>query len=420
MPAHRQLFIATAIILLCLVSYTAHQFWLAPSVVEYSPSFNPPSLPTVVEEVGVEEWDISNVVLGPPTAAFRGNAKFCTRMVEGNDSWPMFVADNLRPDGYYLTAWVRGGFTNLFIGFTNMIYLGIISERVPVVPPFAPCEHISPDASILPFGDIFDMEYLRAALRTPILEWSDIKTTPPSPHFDSPPPPTPISEPLGCWTSRERTEPDAIQADGFFSHLKLDVAYTRLPDFTYRSSRPEENYVNTWGISSLIFPDPEGVSKHAHTEWPLLRASPEGVGVSPDVQMACFDTLYYMGTGAEVFDWDYELAREYVGKALGVSSDEPFITVHIRRGDFANSDPCREGLGAKDDCLAPLSAFQRRVHQVQVELLQRTGVQVTRVIVSSDERDPKFWEQVDALGWHYNDHEKERTIETYGEWYAPS
>ncbi len=101
--------------------------------------------------------------------------------------------------------------------------------------------------------------------------------------------------------------------------------------------------MNTWGISSLIFPDPEGVSKHAHTEWPLLRASPEGVGVSPDVQMACFDTLYYMGTGAEVFDWDYEwgpawrvvgkhlrfsdkvqrLAREYVGKALGVSSDEP-------------------------------------------------------------------------------------------------
>ncbi|KAF9022059.1 hypothetical protein BDZ89DRAFT_956960 [Hymenopellis radicata] len=359
----------------------------------------------------VEEWDISNVVVGPPTSAFR---------------------DNLRPDVYYLTAWVRGGFTNLFIGFTNMMYLAIISDRVPVVPPFAPSHHISHDTNVLPFGDVFDMDRLRAALRTPVLEWSDIKTTPS--HIDSPP----VSESLGCWTSSARSEPDPIEGDTFFSHLKLDVAYTRLPDFVYRSSRPEEYLVSTWPISSLIFPDPQGVSKHADTKWTLLKASPNGAELSPDVHLACFDTLYFMGTGVDQYDWWHQwgpqwrvvgkhlrfsekmlaLAREYVGKALGVSSYDlpPFITVHIRRGDFG--DYCETVYSLKD-CLAPLSAFQRRVHQVQFELLERTGVKVTRVIVSSDERDPKFWENIDALGWHYIDHAKERTIETYGQWYAP-
>ena len=39
------------------------------------------------------------------------------------------------------------------------------------------------------------------------------------------------------------------------------------------------------------------------------------------------------------------------------------------------------------------------------------------VLVTSDERDPAWWEQVRALGWAAIDHDAERTEEIFGRWY---
>lgn len=36
-----------------------------------------------------------------------------------------------------------------------------------------------------------------------------------------------------------------------------------------------------------------------------------------------------------------------------------------------------------------------------------------------DELDPAFWDQVKAEGWKYINHETERTLDEYGEWYEP-
>lgn len=42
---------------------------------------------------------------------------------------------------------------------------------------------------------------------------------------------------------------------------------------------------------------------------------------------------------------------------------------------------------------------------------------MTRVIVTSDEKDPAWWEEVFALGWRTVDHEAARTVEVFGRWY---
>ena len=77
-----------------------------------------------------------------------------------------------------------------------MIYLGVITDREPIIPPVAPDHHICEpgvraamymlihagaavtEAGILPSGDIFDLEHLRRQLRIPILEWQDAKLLP--------------------------------------------------------------------------------------------------------------------------------------------------------------------------------------------------------------------------------------------------
>ena len=42
---------------------------------------------------------------------------------------------------------------------------------------------------------------------------------------------------------------------------------------------------------------------------------------------------------------------------------------------------------------------------------------MNRVIMTSDESDPKWWAEVEALGWVKMDHKEMKTEEKYGRWY---
>jgi len=162
--------------------------------------------------------------------------------------------------------------------------------------------------------------------------------------------------------------------------------------------------------------------------------------VVPDDHFSCFDVMYYTGV-RDPFEWFRQspvwelvgtnvhfskrmedLADGYLRKVLGVEDAvevPPFIPVHIRRTDFAGS--CHD-IPVKD-CLAPLSAYARRIKQAHEEIVKRHGpdsilaTASQRVVVSSDEDDPAWWEQVRAMGWLYIDHAKEGTASTYGPWY---
>jgi hypothetical protein len=69
----------------------------------------------------------------------------------------------------------------------NLIYLALITERVPIVGPFTP-SHIIGAGEIL-FSEVFDINYLSERIRMPVLEWSKVK------NYSSP-----EIEDIGCWS----------------------------------------------------------------------------------------------------------------------------------------------------------------------------------------------------------------------------
>ena len=63
-----------------------------------------------------------------------------------------------------------------------------MTQRVPILPPFAP-SHVGADAPSAPFGEVFDLPWLSAAIHSPILEWNQVKAG----NSTEP-------DALGCWT----------------------------------------------------------------------------------------------------------------------------------------------------------------------------------------------------------------------------
>jgi hypothetical protein len=126
-----------------------------------------------------------------------------------------------------------------------------------------------------------------------------------------------------------------------------------------------------------------------------------------------------------------KLAEGYLRRAVGISDDDPvphvrlahvevhgiltkksfmqYITIHMRRDDFKNicDVPVHE-------CLANFTVIARRVAEVQEELRERKGIDAKHVIMTSDEKDPAWWSDVEAQGWLRIDHSM--TEKTFGRW----
>jgi hypothetical protein len=77
--------------------------------------------------------------------------------------------------------------------------------------------------------------------------------------------------------------------------------------------------------------------------------------------------------------------------------------VHIRHGDF--KDICEENVLEKQ-CFTALTAWKRNVEEMQAELKERKGLDVTYVAVTSDEKDQEWWNEVASYGWTRVDHAK--------------
>jgi len=185
---------------------------------------------------------------------------------------------------------------------------------------------IAHNASIVPFGDVFDLDFLRDHLHIPILEWRDVKSLPTS----SDPNPYPYassgslnseSEPLGCWSTRVPSEGEPIRAEHIVDHIGVDVSYTRVPSFTRFSQDRNEAHVIFPQLAALIYRSPSfsAVSRsHVAPTWrpyddpekepdrfEYMAPAPSGHVRKPEGHLACFDTMYYATSGAEVYEWRF-------------------------------------------------------------------------------------------------------------------
>ncbi|KAG6334538.1 hypothetical protein ID866_4554 [Astraeus odoratus] len=119
----------------------------------------------------VDSRRAESYVLGPPTESFRGN---------------------LRNDTKYITSWLNAGWTNSVMTIGNLLYLALITERVPILPRFLPSHGDRGKALPIPFSHVFNVSRLSEDLRIPILEWDQVKDV----NSDT------LDE-LGCWADYE-------------------------------------------------------------------------------------------------------------------------------------------------------------------------------------------------------------------------
>ncbi|GJE85810.1 O-fucosyltransferase family protein [Phanerochaete sordida] len=342
-------------------------------------------------------------VNGPPTQRFR---------------------DNLRNDTQYITSWLSAGWNNDVMTYMNLIYLGIITDRVPVVAMFTP-SHIGGDAGVITFGEVFDVQRFRDESGTPLLEWLEVKD-PESEEVDE----------LGCWNIWE-----AVQYYEHFPRgssipdwLKLDISYTRAPDWVKQIPGYEHDKCSTfWSLARLAYPEDREPNLGN-----ILPSPQHGVFLDPDEHMLCYDYLYYACAGhmseydssyapewryvGKYMHWTEEIqtiAAQYVNRVFGLPEDgpvPPYISIHVRHGDF--STWCWDA-ETPEDCFAPLPVIARRVREVQDEILQRKGIYIpmSRVIMTSDEKDEEWWKEVVAQGWVRMDHDALQTEQRYTRWH---
>ncbi|KAJ7732474.1 hypothetical protein DFH07DRAFT_846465 [Mycena maculata] len=364
---------------------------------------------TVVANVEIEtrkaEVVEPMVLNGPPTASF---------------------ADNLRSDVQYITSWPGAGFTNDVMTYMNLVYLALLTERVPILPFFTP-SHITEggkyDVPSIDFGDVFDVDRLRKELGKPVLEWWQVKDRN-NQSLDA----------LGCWNVwqavlSKNTAPHWSKAP---EALKLDISYTIAPTWIRLIPTGDNLHMTFTALMSLAFPRKrkqaiqQAIQQPALS--PILKAS-----LPPSEQLLCFDNLYWLSTvEPHEMEHDYSpawrfvgqhfhwaprveaLARTHLRQAFGLGPAAPippYIAIHVRHGDFTTW--C-DGVPALD-CFAPLIDYVKAVAAVRAELLASSGLDVEHVIVTSDETDSDWWAAVDALGWAYPDHEG--TVAKHGKWY---
>ncbi|KAG8996936.1 hypothetical protein FRB93_000606 [Tulasnella sp. JGI-2019a] len=407
-PRRQILFVLAPLLAIC----TLAGFYHSPKVdldvrLRWRPEAKPEVLPVI------SPYNVSRSVLGPPTAGWK---------------------ENLRPELKYITGFVGGGYTNDFMTYVNIVLLAQFTRRIPIIPPFSP-SHIGYDEKNIPFGDVFDVPHMAEELKMPVLEWRDVKK-------DIGTEAGPQSDKLGCWTCWAQFDDSPrggrARENRLEGRLGLDVSYTKIPATVKIPQGGVDLYA--WELAKLGFHS--GWLAGTRENQPMDSEGPLKHRMPPDEQLLCFDFLYYVHV-TRPWEWeeDYspqwhiastihfaprmvELANGYLMRLFDVPSEADiplFISIHVRHGDFK----WQCGTVPLVDCFASLSVIARRVQEVQDELAStHPGINdglPLKVLMTSDERDEAWWNDVRALGWYFIDHgpRGEDTTAKYGKWYPP-
>jgi hypothetical protein len=115
-------------------------------------------------------------------------------------------------------------------------------------------------------------------------------------------------------------------------HLGLDVSYTRVPDrVRHHPDQDVDAHVSFFPTLEIIYP---GDPFHYPGDQFIMAASPLGARLGPDLQMSCFDTLYFVTAGTEPYEWKtpWSPAWRFIGRYLRFTdSVTQLATAYARR-----------------------------------------------------------------------------------------
>ncbi|CED83248.1 hypothetical protein [Phaffia rhodozyma] len=386
--------------------------------------------------------------------------------------------ENLRPDMNYIMSGFHSGWTNDVMMGANLIHLGLLTNRTPILFPFPPARHLRyiDDAAhippSLPFETVFDLPRLSHTIGIPLVRISELKARVPGKLLVGQEEDTiqPVEEEIGGWsiwmvtnpewhkpkTSDQEEEQNKEIEDGRRCY-QLDT-YKIKPYFTPVpvTFRPVIDWtsVHFAALASLFKPLPNPFTQFYLTQVPsyFTERHREQPKLAPDDHVLYIDFLYNLGEaeGDSRYDWTgrgklgkvgawetvgkymrwepeiEEMTKGYLRRAFGVKDKKgaripPFISVHIRRSDIGDicKDLSSEELAGTTDknCYAPIQKYADRVAEVQKLLLEEKGIKTAHVLATTDEHDESFLKEVRDLGWIMLNHDKELTIEKNGLWY---
>ncbi|KAI9070174.1 hypothetical protein FKP32DRAFT_1599461 [Trametes sanguinea] len=149
------------------------------------------------------------------------------------------VRDSLRNDTAYVTSFLSAGWTNDQITIGNLIYLGMITGRVPILPPFT--SYIDAAAQPLPFSEIFDVPRLARAIDSPVLEWHMVKDVDLAHSHAS-------RDHIGCWNIWEVDDLHSDGPRGSYSTALLALGEHLSLSIDHDAERTGETYGNWYPV----------------------------------------------------------------------------------------------------------------------------------------------------------------------------
>lgn len=132
------------------------------------------------------------------------------------------------------------------MSYLNGIYLAMLMQRTPVLPPFVPSAKMDRRAAgYLAFSDVFDLPRLQMAIRTEIEEWKHLKMSaeqatpllaPANPQFADDKLHARLSaavkkDNIVCWSLWQAQSPELNKpaGSGVQNHLGLNIEYWPVP-----------------------------------------------------------------------------------------------------------------------------------------------------------------------------------------------
>ncbi|GAA6040228.1 hypothetical protein JCM8097_004194 [Rhodosporidiobolus ruineniae] len=377
--------------------------------------------------------------------------------------------DQMQPGQTYLTGMFFGGQSNQLLAMYNLLFLGKQLGRTVILPPFTAIHFTS--GARRPANQIYDLPRLFAE--------ADVSAIPLS-YFKSPIVENNQRDVVTCWSTMElytgtvnnhqvetgfnahevytnfwampriprSSGGEVIQIDPIISFLRNRTAQLEWVDQTRREILPQKS------LPKDVDPATVDKEKNLKPFFDPLHFSPP----TDDDQITCVDATFYVGDSVPpppypqhipLEPWRgrawkevgrhlhfipevQEVADEYLLRIFGVKRVEdvpPYISVHVRRGDFKNFH---------GNTFTPLSNYAASVSDIRRQLQDRldnprskaeregkpalkrfsTPPSEYAVLVTSDEEGgSEMWKEVEALGWKRLDHTALKTVEVHGEWW---
>lgn len=189
------------------------------------------------------------------------------------------------------------GTANDVMAFCNMIYLALLTKRVPILARFAPT-HVGNAAGFIPFSEIFDLPRMSKAIGIPMVEWGQLKNLTSEPLED-----------IGCWdthttlfnggvlhsVSEERYGLGAVlvvlHTSFSITSLFIDISYTPIPESARIAHDNKEIKANFMAVAALTYPETRKQAI-ARPPYPVIPSRTHHHTLPPDEQVECYDYTY--------------------------------------------------------------------------------------------------------------------------------